>query len=93
MHDLLYARQREWQGDKELAPRLKGYAKELDLTDTARFGRCLDNGKYTQAIQDAIADGNGKGVTATPRYSVDGVQVDANGLRAAIDAALTAKGR
>lgn len=93
MHDVLYARQGEWRDDKDLAPRLKGYAQELDLGDTARFGRCLDNGKYVQAIQEAIGDGTSKGIITKPRYSVDGAQVDADGLRAAIDAALTAKGR
>lgn len=92
MHDVLFSRQSEWQGDGNVAARLKSYAEELDL-DTARFGRCLDTGKYTLAIQDAIADGTQQGIDVTPTYLVDGKQVDANGLRAAIDAALTAKGR
>jgi len=92
MHDLLYARQGEWAEDTDVTTRLKTYAGDLRL-DTTAFGQCVDNGKYTQAIQEAITDSTRQGINATPTYSVDGKKVDAGGLRAAIDAAVTAKGR
>jgi protein-disulfide isomerase len=92
MHDLLYARQGEWSDDAAVTARLKAYAGDLGL-DTAAFGQCLDSGKYTQAIQEAITDSTRQGINATPTYLVDGKKVDTNGLRAAIDAAVTAKGR
>ena len=92
MHDLLYARQGEWSDDADVTTRLKTYAGELSF-DTAAFEKCVDNGKYKQAIQDAITDSTKQGINATPTYLVDGKKVDANGLRAAIDAAVTAKGR
>jgi protein-disulfide isomerase len=92
MHDLLYARQSEWSDEADITTRLKTYAGELSL-DTTAFGTCVDNGKYKQAIQDAITDSTKQGINATPTYLVDGKKVDANGLRAAIEAAVTAKGR
>jgi protein-disulfide isomerase len=92
MHDVLYSRQSEWQGDSNVNARLKSYAGELGL-DTNAFGQCLDSDKYGQAFQTAITDSTQQGINGTPTYLVDGQQVDENGLRGAIDAALAAKGR
>jgi protein-disulfide isomerase len=92
MHDLLYARQGEWAGDKDVTKRLASYAAELGL-DQQAFTRALDDGKYAQEITAAIADGKKLGVNATPTYQVDGRVVETSGLVAAIDTALKAKGR
>ncbi len=92
MHDLLYSRQNEWQGDSDVLKRFKSYAAELGL-DQQAFARALDDGQFAAAIKDAVADGNKQGINATPTYQVDGKTVDTNGLTAAIDAALKAKGR
>lgn len=92
MHDVLYSRQNEWKDDRNISARLKSYAGELSL-DTDAFGQCLDGDRYGRAIQEAITASQRQGINGTPTYLVDEKQVDANGLRAAIDAALTAKGR
>lgn len=92
MHDLLYARQSEWQTDSEPKRRFASYATELGL-DQQAFTKALDDGQVSAAIATAVADGNKQGITATPTYQVDGKVVETSGLAAAIDAALKAKGR
>jgi protein-disulfide isomerase len=94
MHDLLYARQSEWENlsNSDVIARFKSYAAELGL-DQSAFNQALDNGTYAAVITAAINDGNAQGINATPTYLVDGQQTDAGSLTAAIDAALKAKGR
>ena len=94
MHDLIYSRQGEWKDDDAgtIARRLKGYAAELGL-DQASFDRAF-NGEHDEAmVRAAAVAAERQGVTGTPTYLVDGKAVSATGLRAAIDAALQAKGR
>jgi protein-disulfide isomerase len=94
MHDLLYSRQGEWQGDDAgtIVRRLKGYAAELGL-DQATFDSALDGKQAEAAIKAAATDAGRQGINATPTYLVDNKPVTAADLRAAIDAALQAKGR
>ena len=92
MHDLLYARQTEWAEDSDVTKRLKSYAAELGL-DQQAFDKALDDKAYASVINAAVADGTRQGINATPTYQVDGKVVDTNGLAAAIDAALKAKGQ
>ncbi len=92
MHDLLYVRQTEWAEDSDVTKRLKSYAAELGL-DQQAFGKALDDKQYDPVLTAAVADGTKQGINATPTYQVDGKVVDTNGLAAAIDAALKAKGQ
>ncbi len=92
MHDLLYARQTEWAEDSDVTKRLKSYAAELGL-DQQAFGKALDDKQYDSVITAAVTDGTKQGINATPTYQVDGKVVDTNGLAAAINAALKAKGQ
>lgn len=92
MHDVLYARQTEWENDRDVVKRFKSYAVELGL-DTAAFNRSLDGKEYAAAITAAVDAGTKQGINATPTYVVDGARVNTGGLIAAIDAALKAKGR
>lgn len=47
--------------------------------DTTKFTECLSSGKYAQAVQDDLSDGNSVGVTGTP-HSMVLVKTD-NGYR------------
>ncbi len=53
---------------------LKRYASELGL-DTSTFNQCLDSGKYTKEVQKDLADGSASGVSGTPSFFVNGVQI------------------
>lgn len=90
MHNLLLSRQREWQDDRDLTPRMVSYAGELGL-DRAAFKRCLADDRHLPALQQADATARQNGIDATPSFVVDGRRVKANELPGAIDAALQAK--
>ncbi len=94
MHDLLYARQTEWENDNSstVVKRFKSYATELGLNQAA-FDHALDDQEFAPAITAAVSDGTKQGINATPTYLVDGKVTNANALITAIDAALKAKGR
>lgn len=92
MHDLLFARQREWANERDPTERFVAYAGDLDL-DREVFRRCLASDRHLAAIRQAGAEATRAGIGSTPTFIVEGRPVDATGLRGAIDAALRAEGR
>lgn len=65
-HDYLYAHQNGENEGSFSDPNLKSFAKNLNL-DTVLFDKCLDEGKYTQAVADTKAEASRAGVTGTPK--------------------------
>ena len=65
-HDYLLGHQNGENQGNFSTPHLKSFAKSLGL-DTAVFGKCIDSGKYTQAITDSKNEASVAGVTGTPR--------------------------
>lgn len=92
MHDLLFARQDEWEADRNITTRLNGYAAELGL-DSAAFSQCMADPSTTSAITAAATASTERGVTGTPSFDVNGTLVDATQLEATIQAALSAGGK
>ena len=90
MHDLLYARQAEWENLDQPQEQFIKYAQELKL-DTAAFSQALSSHKYQAAVLQARDASTKAGVDHTPTFTIDGKPYDAPDLRAAIDAALAAK--
>ena len=75
-------------------PSLKKYATEVGL-DRVRFDAALDGGTYAAAVKHDIDDGEIYGIDSTPTIFVNGVMLttlSAEGLRAAIDKALSKAG-
>jgi protein-disulfide isomerase len=73
---------------------LKKYATELGL-DRARFDAALDGGTYAGVVKHDTDDGEIYGINSTPTIFVNGVMLtnlSAEGLRAAIDKALSKAG-
>lgn len=69
MHGKLFANQRA------LAPEaLKGYAKDLAL-DAAKFAACLESGEKAAAVAAHKKAGDEAGVSGTPAFFVNGVQL------------------
>ena len=91
MHDLLFARQSEWEGLSDPRAQFVQYAALLGL-NTTTFSNALANGTYANAVQSALSASESAGIQQTPTFVVDGKQVLANQLQAAIDAALQAAG-
>ena len=53
---------------------LKQYAKDLGL-NTGTFDSCLDTGKYAAEVQKDFNDGSSYGVSGTPSFFINGIQV------------------
>jgi protein-disulfide isomerase len=66
MHDRMFANQRALA-----VPALKETAAGLGL-DAAKFGQCLDSGKYAAAIADDMKQGEALGVQSTPTVYING---------------------
>jgi protein-disulfide isomerase len=90
LHDLLYAKQAEWENSAQPIPQFITYAEQLKL-DRGAFESCLNTHKYNSAIVQAQQDALKAGVNSTPTFTIDGRPYDYNGLRAAVDAALAGK--
>lgn len=53
---------------------LKQYAKDLGL-DATKFNSCLDSGKMASEVQKDFKDGASYGVSGTPTFFINGVEV------------------
>jgi len=53
---------------------LKTWAQDLGL-DTEEFNDCLDSEKYADEVDKDIADGAAAGVSGTPSFFVNGIQI------------------
>ncbi len=69
MHDKLFENQNALSVDN-----LKQYAKDIGL-DSAAFNSCLDSGKTAPEVQKDLADGQSYGVSGTPTFFINGVEV------------------
>jgi len=67
--------------------RLTAFAKTIGL-DMNDFNACMNNGKYTQAVEDANAFAASQGASYTPSFLIDGKIVNANELVQAIENSL-----
>ena len=69
-HDVMF------QEQKGLAVRdLKAIAGRLGM-DQKKFDTCLDTGRYTEKVQDDLAQGGRAGVNGTPALFVNGVVIE-----------------
>ena len=71
MHDLLYARRKEWMTAKDIRAQIGKYVKELNL-EPGKFTRCTMNPEIRQRVyrQDAIAQQ--LSIRGTPTFFVNG---------------------
>ncbi|MFT7616015.1 MAG: protein-disulfide isomerase [Candidatus Woesearchaeota archaeon] len=69
MHDILFE-----QGVVGGPTTFKGYAATLGL-DANDFADCLDSGKHAAEVRADLNDGAAAGVTGTPGFYINGVQV------------------
>jgi protein-disulfide isomerase len=89
-HDLLYAKQAEWENSRQPLALFGSYAEQLKL-DRGAFETCFNSHTHQATIMQLYQDSSRGGVNQTPTFVIDGKAYYANELRAAIDAALKAK--
>jgi len=71
-HDVLFQKQSEWSSTG--VAKFKEYATTLGL-NTSKFNECLDSGKYSDEVQKDFKDGSSYGVSGTPTFYVNGIEV------------------
>lgn len=69
MHDLIFARQPEWSGERNPKGRFVEYARLLGLEADA-FSDCLDSDRHLNVIRQSYARGVRLGVQSTPSFFV-----------------------
>src|SRR5690606_8026753 len=71
MHDMLFARQGEWNGRSDAADLFTNYATDLGL-DAAGFAECLDSRTHESAVLADLEQGIRLGVDGTPAFFLNG---------------------
>ena len=89
-HDLLYAKQSEWENSADPLAQFAAYAEQLKL-DRAKFEASYNSHAHRATIMQLYQDSTNGGVNQTPTFAIDGKAYYADELRAAIDAALKGK--
>ncbi len=74
MHDKLYQTQAAWSGNTDPYTVFKGYASELNL-DEGDFSKCITDPKVAKEVQDDLAEGSAAGVSGTPTFYINGIQL------------------
>ncbi len=89
-HDLLYAKQSEWENSPQPLEQFVAYAERLKL-DRSTFEATFNSHTHRAEIMKLYQDSDTGGVNQTPTFAINGKAYYANELRDAIDAALKAK--
>jgi len=71
MHDLIFINQDQWAGSGRHVEVFKTLAGEIDLVQE-EFDECLDSGRYADAVNSDLAEGQRFGVTGTPSFFING---------------------
>ena len=77
MHDMLFARQRDWttKSRDEAIATFIGYARDLGL-DVGRFSGELKEGKYRQLVEKRRDEARSLGLPGTPTVFINGQYLD-----------------
>ncbi len=74
MHDKLFQTQTTWSGNTDPYTVFKGYAKELGL-NAGKFDKCIVDPAVAKEVQDDANEGSAAGVSGTPTFYVNGIQL------------------
>ncbi len=74
MHNKLFQTQESWSGNTAPYTIFKDYAKDLGL-DESDFNKCVADPKVAKEVQDDLAEGSAAGVSGTPTFYINGVQL------------------
>ncbi len=71
MHNVLFEKQAELWAAGDVAPMVKGFAKELGL-NAASFAACLDGGKFKAQVTAADTARKAEGIRLRPSFRIVG---------------------
>ena len=93
MHDLIFQRQSEWEGDRNPVDKFISFAKELEL-DEEKYRQDLNNKELNIKINDDLASANQLRLDATPTFFLNGERMntprDYDEFKSLIEQALSA---
>jgi len=72
--DIIFDKQDEWSSSSDPFTIFKGYAKDLGL-NSAKFDSCVDSAKYRDEVNDDLQEGTLAGVSGTPSFYINGVNI------------------
>jgi protein-disulfide isomerase len=75
MHDLLYVNQAAWSSSTDAYPVFESFAKQIGL-DTTKFKTDFASETVNGTINADLKDGNGKSVSGTPTYYLNGEKLN-----------------
>ncbi|MBI4010206.1 MAG: DsbA family protein [Candidatus Aenigmarchaeota archaeon] len=75
MHDIIFAKQNDWAGNSKPFDLFKQYATQIPGLDANKFNSCVDSAKYRNEVQGDIQEGGTAGVSGTPTFFVNGLEV------------------
>lgn len=73
IYDLLYEKQKDWEGSSSPVDKFSEYAKELGL-NVEQFKKALEERKFKDVVQKDSDEGFKLGVNATPTFYINGVR-------------------
>jgi protein-disulfide isomerase len=74
MHDILFERQQEWSGDRNVKNRFVAYAEELGL-DVERFNSDFDSREIQEKITGQMLSANRLGINSTPTFFIGDTRI------------------
>jgi protein-disulfide isomerase len=86
MHDVLFDKQGEWEGEKDPTGKFVQYATDLGL-DSVKFTADLTNQEVVDAVTNDNLAATRYRLTGTPTFFVNGVQTEFNEIEAKIQEA------
>lgn len=86
-HDLLFATQQDWEGEKDPTQKFLTLARQLNL-DITKFTADMNSEEVKNRIAKDEQDGNQAGVSSTPTFYVNGKMTDSLHLKSEVEKAL-----
>ena len=73
--DLVFSKQADWAGKTNAFDLAKQYATEISGLDANKFNSCVDSAKYRSEVQGDIQEGSTAGVSGTPTFYINGLEL------------------
>ena len=73
--EIVFSKQSDWAGKSNAVELSKQYATEVSGLDANKFNNCVDSAKYRNEVQGDIQEGSTAGVSGTPTFYINGLEL------------------